>query len=137
AHGTGAGMSTGRRGHMGRNGLLAPDEERGAGASCQTEPAPLSQTTTLPLEGGTGQRLLHSIPAPTHHGATRPLRVEYQQSRALSPDECRRRIQLAYGYVLGIVPWPDEHTVVPDPGPTTATPSLTATARSPERTTSS
>jgi hypothetical protein len=37
------------------------------------------------------------------------LHVEYRQSPALNADECRRRIRLAYAYVLGIVPWPEEH----------------------------
>jgi hypothetical protein len=59
----------------------------------------------------------HCPPAPAHDDGTRPLRVEYQQSRELSPEECRRRVQLAYGYILGIIPWPEELAAVAMPAP--------------------
>src|SRR2546423_297787 len=111
-----------------------PEENNGAGRSCHTSPAPLKETTTLPSDGGRGKRPPHSIPAPTHDGAARPLRVEYHQSRALGPDECRRRIRLAYAYVLGTVPWPDDCAAAADPPapkgsvadaqPASATPSI-------------
>lgn len=99
-------MSTGRPGYHGGNGLLAPEEERGAGASCQTEPAPLPQTITPPLDGSTGERLPHCISHAARDDAARPLRVEYRQSGELSPEECRRRIRLAYACLLDFVPWP-------------------------------
>jgi hypothetical protein len=114
-------MSTDRRRHHGRDDLIAPREEPGAGPSCHTQPAPVAQTATRPQNGGTDERLSHFIPSSTHDGAARPLRVEYQQSPALGPDECRRRIRLAYAYVLGIVPWPDEHATAA--GSATETPS--------------
>ena len=62
-------MSTDRRRHDGGDDLIAPREEPGAGRSCHTQPAPLTETTTLPLVGGRGKRHPHFTAQPADDAA--------------------------------------------------------------------
>ena len=46
-----------------------PEENSGAGRSCHTQPAPLTETTTLPLVGGRGKRHPHFTAQPADDSA--------------------------------------------------------------------